>query len=562
MIMAIVFNMLNKLCIFMMIIYLLSTLSFFNRIMTKKQETFSEKLVLILIFGAIGALGNKLAIEYNGALVNTRIIGVAAGGIYGGPVVGIGAAIIAVVDRFLMGKGSFTLHACMISTIIEGCIAGYASKYFVNKNKKNRWLAGMILGAFCEILRKGMVLLIARPFDQALDVVKVITIPMTLVNSLGLAIFIVMVDKIFDEQERLKSEQAKLCLNITNQTLPILRKGLNKKTALDAARIIYSMCDFGAVSFTSQKEILSYVGLGDEYYKSNPTTLPEITKKVLEGEPLGIAQNKSDIGYNQGEPGNLESAVVVPLKTKEEVVGTLMLYRSGQNSISESDIELGVGLAHLFTTQLELSMLDEQAKIIAQAKIKVLQSQMNPHFLFNSLNTISVLCRTNPIKAREVINNLAIYYRKNLKNVEDLTDLKEELEHVRSYLAIEKIRFNNKLNIIYEIDADMDIKIPPLTIQPIVENAVIHGILPKRNGGNILIKVKDSGDMVRITVTDNGVGMDRELLDSINKMQFPKGSYGLSLLVKRLLITYGDRVNFNINSEPGQGTEVNLVILK
>jgi two-component system sensor histidine kinase LytS len=542
----------------MMIIYLLSTSSFFSRIMTNKQGSFSENLVLIAIFGAIGALGNNLAVEYNGALVNTRIIGVAAGGIYGGPVVGVGAAIIAVINRILIGKGGFTLYACCISTILEGYIAGYVSQFLVGKS--NRWLGGMFLGAFCEILRKGMVLLVSRPLDQALDVVKVITLPMTLVNSLGLGIFVVMVDKIFEEQERLKSEQARICLNIANKTLPILRKGLNYNTALAAANIIYFMCDFDAVSITSKDEILSYVGLGDDHH-NRTESLAEITKKVLNGWPLGVAQNKADIGCKD-KNCKLQSAVVVPLKNNEDIIGTLKLYRCRQNSISDSDIELGMGLAHLFSTQLELSILDEQAKIITQARIKMLQSQMNPHFLFNSLNTISVLCRINPLKARDVIKNLSVYYRKNLKNVEDLTDIRDELEHVKAYLAIEKARFNTKLNVNYDIDHDVDIKIPPLTIQAIVENAVNHGILPKSGGGNIWIIVKDLADELRITVKDDGVGMKQDLLTDIKKMQFPKGSYGLALVVKRLLFTYGDRAKFEIESEPDKGTNITFTILK
>lgn len=559
MIITIIINMLNKLCIFMMIIYLLSTSNLFSRLMTKKQGSFKENLVLIAIFGAIGALGNNLAVEYNGSLVNTRIIGVAAGGIYGGPLVGFGAAIIAVAHRVFIGKGSFTVLACSISTIIEGCTAGYVSKFFLGK--KNRWLGGMILGAFCELLRKGMVLLISCPFDKALDIVKVITIPMTLVNSLGLAIFIVMVDKIFEDREKLKSEQAKLCLNIANKTLPILRKGLNTQTALETANIIYSMSDFDAVSITSKNETLSHIGVGDDHHIRGSKPLTNITNKVLAGHSTTIARDRESIGC-QNENCKLKSAIVVPLKNNEDIIGTLKLYRCRENSISDADIELGLGLAHLFSTQLELSILDEQAKIITLARIKMLQSQMNPHFLFNSLNTISVLCRINPLMARNVIKHLANYYRKNLKNMEDLNDIKDEIDHVKSYLAIEKARFNNKLNVYYDIDENLDIKIPPLTIQPLVENAVNHGILSKPHGGTVWIKVKKSEEGVIISVKDDGIGIGEDIIADIKKMQFPKESYGLSLVAKRLQFTFGERAYFNVESKSNKGTEITINILK
>lgn len=558
MIVKLVNQMLNKLCIFMMIIYLLSTTSFFSNIMTKKQATLKEKLLLIGVFGAIGAMGNYLAIEYNGALVNTRIIGVAAGGIYGGSLVGFGAAIIAVISRIIIGKGDFTILACCLSTPIEGILSSYFSKSFVKK--ENRWMIGMALGALCELLRKAMVLAVSRPFYKALDVVKVITFPMTLINSIGLAIFIVMVDKIFDEQEKLKSHQARLCLNIASKTLPILRKGLNANTAERTAKIIYSIADFDAVSIINKNEILSHIGIGSDHHKRGSIPFTRITQKVLERKHMMIAHSKKNLGCKH-KRCKLGSAIVVPLKNDKEFIGVLKLYRCRENSISNADIEIGTGLAHLFSVQLELSKLEEQRQIISNARIKILQSQMNPHFLFNSLNAISVLCRIDPLKARSVIKHLSNYYRKNLKSMEDLIDLKDEIDHVKSYLAIEKARFNKKLQIVYDIDENINMKIPPLTIQPLVENAINHGILPKAEGGTIWIKIENTDDFISISVKDNGIGMDEDMLDNLRQVNLPMKSLGLELVVKRLKFIYGDRVRFKIKSKLNDGTLVKLVIL-
>ncbi|MGB9813748.1 MAG: LytS/YhcK type 5TM receptor domain-containing protein [Thermovenabulum sp.] len=548
-----IYNLLNKLGLFIIIIYLLSMSKTFTKLITQNENSFKGNLLLITIFGIIGVLGNYFSINYEGSLVNTRIIGVASGGLYGGPVVGLGAAVISVLHRLSIGNADFTLKACSISTIIEGIISGYS--YYAAKDKQNKWIYGIILGIICESLRKVMVLIFSKPFDKALAVVKVIWIPMTVVNAVGLAIFIAIIDSIFKEKEKLKAYQAKLCLNIANKTLPILRKGLNKETAYEAGKIIYNMTDFDAIAITDTNEVLCHIGVGNDHHLPGGPLLTNLTKKVIQEGVFVISRNKSEIDCKY-PACKLQSAIVLPLKIKENVIGTLKLYRCAENSISETDVELGLGLAQLFSTQLELSMIEEQNKILAMTQIKVLQNQINPHFLFNCLNTISILCRLNPFKARKLINHLSNFYRKNLNKKDVLIDIDEELEHVKSYVALEKERFKNKLKILFLKDEKVNIKVPPLTLQPLVENAIQHGILPKENGGNVWVIIKNISNGFLICVKDNGVGIEENLLKRLNSLEFPKSSFGLESVYKRFKYFYNENIYFKIYSVKGKGTSV------
>ena len=123
---------------------------------------------------------------------------------------------------------------------------------------------------------------------------------------------------------------------------------------------------------------------------------------------------------------------------QDNIIGSLKIYKSSGNSINPSDIELAKGLGHLFSTQLELSQIDYQKELLIESEIKALQAQIQPHFIFNALNTIAVFCRTNPNKARELILDLSSYLRNSFKNQGEFIPLSKEIESVQSYLSIEQ----------------------------------------------------------------------------------------------------------------------------
>jgi two-component system LytT family sensor kinase len=255
---------------------------------------------------------------------------------------------------------------------------------------------------------------------------------------------------------------------------------------------------------------------------------------------------------------NLKSAIIAPLKEGNKMIGTLKIYYCKEDAISFRNINLAVGLSQIISTQLEISKLGELKDMANKAEIKALQAQINPHFLFNALNTIISFIRINPSRARELIINLSTYLRYNLEAGEKPVDIYRELEQVKAYIEIEKARFGEKLHIIYNIEDDLDVKIPSLIIQPIVENSIKHGILEGKGYGTVTIEInKIDEDNIMIVIEDDGVGISKDVIEKVYEGKMEENKIGISNVHKRLKYTYGEglkierltngtRINFNI----------------
>ena len=202
-------------------------------------------------------------------------------------------------------------------------------------------------------------------------------------------------------------------------------------------------------------------------------------------------------------------------------------------------------------------LLERQEKEIALWKTQIMLSQMQPHFLYNVLTTISGMCEMeNATDARDVVNHFADYFRTNLDSLgkEKTISFEKELEHIKTYLWLEKVRFEDSLNVCYEIET-MDFTVPSLTVQPMVENAVKHGLLPKEDAGTVTIKTYETSLDYVITIEDDGVGFD------VNEKQDDTHTHiGIDNVTKRLeLICNG---TCDIKSEIGKGTVVTIHIPK
>ncbi|MDB0438301.1 sensor histidine kinase [Clostridioides difficile] len=206
--------------------------------------------------------------------------------------------------------------------------------------------------------------------------------------------------------------------------------------------------------------------------------------------------------------------------------------------------QIGIGFVISIVEGIEKDKKDIEAR--NKAEIKALQRQINPHFLFNSLNTIASFIRFNPDKARELIINLSTYLRYNLEYSDNLIDINKEIEQVKSFVEIEKARFGDLLTIIYDID-DVNIKIPSLIIQPIVENAIIHGILESGRAGVVKISIKklqhSLENTVRISIEDDGIGISEEVINNVYQDNMPENKIGLYNVHLRLKLMYGSGLN-------------------
>ncbi|MFZ5647132.1 MAG: LytS/YhcK type 5TM receptor domain-containing protein [Bacillota bacterium] len=548
----------QKMSIVATLAYFMSGLKPFRKLLVQPANS-GFKALMVIVFGLFGILGTYTGISINGAIANNRIIGVAVAGLLGGPWVGLGAGLVAGGHRFLLG--GFTAFSCGLSTAVEGLICGII--YYLNKRQPVDWKKAFLVGVATESLQMLIILLLARPFDEALQLVKVIALPMISVNSAGIAIFMAIIHNVLGELQRKEAAQAKLVLDIADQTLPHLRRGLNLETARTTADIIYRQTGVGAVAITDLEKVLAFTGAGDDHHRPGLPVLTNLTQEVLQTGRIFVTQTSEGIGCNN-DRCPLSSAVVVPLYQDNSIIGTLKLYQSAGRRVTPVETELASGLAKLFSTQLELAHLEYRARLAARAEIKALQAQVNPHFLFNALNTIVYFVRRDPEMARTLIARLGDYFRKNLEISGDFVELGRELEHIRSYLAIEEARFKQKLCVNIDVDpVCLKGSVPPLILQPLVENALKHGLMPKKGGGRLSITALREGEQIIINIADDGVGMTEEKLERLlagKKCSEAGMGIGFHNVNERLACIYGENYRPRVDSSPGGGTRVTVCI--
>lgn len=555
----------NKFSNLFVFVYILTRLSAFRRLVSKERLMLKDKLLLALIFGFFGIIGSYFSIEYNGALINTRIIGVASGGLLGGPLVGLLAGVVAGIHRNFMDAGTVTSTVCAASTVIEGLLAGYMN-YFI-QSRKRKWPIAMLTGALCEVIRKIALLLFIKPFAEAWNIVSNIGMAMIIINSFGIALFFVILESTFKEHEKLAAEQASLSLKIADLTLPHLKNGLSSEGASSVVQIIYDMTEFDAVTLTDREKILAHVGFGTHRHDVGAPVLTNLTEHVLvTGEPKIV--DDCHEACDERKNCRLHSALALPIIDGDKVIGTIKLYKSAENAMTQIDLELGEGLSKLISTEMRIANLEQQSKLLKEAEIKMLQAQINPHFLFNTLTVIASVTRTNPSKARELILSLSDFFRKNLSINRKSVSILDEIEHVKSYVTIEKARLKDDLSVEYKIDPSLGVELPPLTLQPLVENAIKHGIYPKNEPGKVLITAQKSKGQVLLSVCDNGVGMTEDQLNHLQTViensralsEEKMDSYGFSNVVERLKRYFGEGVTVELASQLSIGTELKINI--
>jgi len=246
---------------------------------------------------------------------------------------------------------------------------------------------------------------------------------------------------------------------------------------------------------------------------------------------------------------------VLMLTAKTNTEDIVMGFESGANDYLSKPFELEELYARV-KTLVNLKTSVDQAMA---AELAFLQAQIKPHFLYNALNTISSFCDTNPQRAEQLINTLANYLRTSFdfSNLEKFVSIKKELSLVRSYLEIEQARFGSSMNIKFDIDDSLRVNIPPLSIQPLVENAIRHGLRQKGGKGTVTVSVQKINDGIRIAVSDDGIGIADEKIKKL-LAEYSGGGIGLRNIDLRLKKLYG--TGLIIRSEVGQGTDVIFTI--
>lgn len=552
---SIFLNMILNIGLLVLVATLLTKLPVVRQLLLDENHSPAGRCTLAVIFGLVSILSTYTGTNVQGAIVNTRVIGVLAAGLLGGPFVGIGAAVIAGTHRYLFDIGGFTALSCAISTFAEGMLGALFSRYFRRGDWDN--LSIFLLTAITELIQMVIILCIARPFADALALVKVIAIPMIVLNSFGMIVFIGTFNIVFVEDDNAASGQMRLALQIAEQSLPHLRQGLQSRTDMEAAAwIIFRSLKCSCIMITNTQEVLACAANEKESPLFRFDRIPQPVQEAMDQKQVIIHTAKSSDSALYPALKN-HILIAAPLVELEHPTGCLVLIARRQWHSPHGHATFLKELARLFSTQLELSDLDYQKRQRKKAEYRALRSQINPHFLYNALNTIASVCRENPDRSRELLRTLATYYRQALENDRNMVSLTTELYQVTNYLALEKARFEEKLQVEILVPDDLHCLVPSFILQPLVENAIRHGS-DRRGNRYVQIQASETEQGMLISVSDHGPGFDSAVLDQLYAGERTK-SIGLSNVHQRLKNIYGETGGLQITSS-SEGSCVSFLI--
>jgi len=345
------------------------------------------------------------------------------------------------------------------------------------------------------------------------------------------------------------AEQAALtALHHASLAAPHLRAGLAAPDVVKAARHLRVLLGSAAVAIVSDDDTVSFDGPSDG----------------LESAALRIATRVRASGRRQvfpaPGPDDDLAAVGAPILVDGRVVGVVVAFAA---PVPAALVRAAEEVADWCAAQVELGGLDASRTQLAEAELRSLRAQISPHFIYNALTAIASFILTDPARARELVLEFADFTRYSFRRQGEFTTLAEELGSIHSYLELERARFGDRLRVTLQIAPEtLATVIPFLSVQPLVENAVRHGLEPGEGGGEIRIVSRDDGTHTEITVEDDGVGMDPEGLRATLTAGDDGLHVGLRNVDTRLRQLYGSDGGLVIETNTGAGTLVRMRVPK
>jgi two-component system LytT family sensor kinase len=548
--MEVIVSLLQQMCVYLVVAYLFSKTPLLKSLFAV-QMRLPPAAVIYVVFTGFCILGTYFGLKLMDAIVNTRAIGAVLGGLLGGPLVGFLIGLTGGLHRYTLG--GFTDLACALSTTAEGLLGGLVHLALARRGRLdsilNPWVA-FLATMVGECMQMLILLLVARPYEQTWALVEVIAAPMILANSFGALLFMSMIRDQRQMFEKVSQASSAKALRIAERAVGITLEGLTRASAERIAKIVYEETGVGAVAITDRERILAFVGMGADHHVPGSPVMSELSKRAIAtGEVMFADGVEVPYSCSLSEKCRLGSSLVVPIRSDAEVIGTIKLYEPKKKLFLNINRTLGEGIASLLSNQILAGRFQQQKHLLVQSELKLIQAQVNPHFLFNALNTVSAIIRKDPDEARELLLHLANFFRKNLKRASDMASLREEIEHVDAYLRIQKARFGDNLKV--EIDIDpvlLDMPLPTFTLQPLVENAIKHGISNILDVGRITIRARaDAGDIV-LVVEDNAGAYGDTAGDGL----------GVAIVDKRIKNLHGQAFGVSTECAKNEWTRVTI----
>jgi len=346
-------------------------------------------------------------------------------------------------------------------------------------------------------------------------------------------------------------------LHRMSKAAPDLREGLTTDAADKACKNLVELLKCVAVGMTDDRgALLSWDGDANEHY----VDLQDAIARAINGEKPEFVEHET-IGCADKGQCRMRQAVIVPLIVEGRTRGALLIVGGvGSKRLYRMSLEV----ARFVCTELELGELQESKKRLVQAEVKALRAQISPHFVYNALNTIGSLVRTDPEQARELLQDFAEFTRYSFRTNGLFTTLADELRNVDRYLTIEQARYNERLNVRLRISPEvLNVVVPFLVVQPLVENAVRHGLANKPGGGTVTVIAQDNGGEALISVEDDGIGMDADLLlDDLKDAHKTGAHVGIGNINSRMRTAFGDDYALMVETAPDAGMKVTMRVPK
>lgn len=385
-----------------------------------------------------------------------------------------------------------------------------------------------------------------------------VSVVVMIVAGMVFTLSIVVVIRLLMDPDSVRAHQSDDMLQLASQFLDLMKDGMTPDAAQRICTLLLPSTAAVAVAITDTEQILGYAGFQEAENPAGSTIRTQATLDAMEDGTMHVLYTADDLGFPRS--ATIKAAIIVPLRVGDKVEGSLKFYYRSGKKITETQKSIAQGFGRLLSTQMAAVEMEAQRKLATSMELKMLQSQINPHFLFNTINTIASLIRTDPPKARTMLREFAVFYRRTLEDSTDRIMLSREIEQTMRYFSFEVARFGEDRVALY-VGAGpelQDMLVPPFIIQPIVENAVKHA-MPQEGKLTVSILAQVDGDDVVVEVRDDGVGMSEQACQNI---MHPESQTGLGIAVKnvhdRMKGFFGPDACMEVESELGKGTRVML----